>query len=233
MIPGYVPPLWEYTYETGGRSATVGLIYRHDDAGGFSALIQDKLFVFDWARRWIKYGELVNAYFENDAEADVRIAPPSIRMPAKRLANIKTFDPLSGTAPISIEQGPDGSIYVAEFDGFWDAGPDAKVTRYSWVEGNRAPLGDASITPDTGHPMQFRFDGSRSNDPDAEPIAFHWDLGGGQESTQPVALHTYSNPGSYAVRLTVTDASGASARVMEEVQAPFSRLADHASTSQR
>ena len=32
-----------------------------------------------------------------------------------------------------MELGPDGSLYVAEFDGFWDAGPNAKVTRYRWV----------------------------------------------------------------------------------------------------
>jgi hypothetical protein len=55
-------------------------------------------------------------------------------MPAKRLKNVKLFDQLTLTTPISMELGPDGSLYVAEYDGFWDAGPNARVTRYRWVE---------------------------------------------------------------------------------------------------
>ena len=133
MIPGFVPPIWEYTYESGGRSATVGPIYRHDGAFAFPEFLQNKVFVFDWARRWIKYGDVVDAEFVSDIGADMRNTPPVITIPAKRLVNIKTFDTLRGTAPISMELGPDGSIYVAEFDGFWDAGPRAKVTRYRWI----------------------------------------------------------------------------------------------------
>ncbi len=66
-------------------------------------------------------------------EEDVRQDVPLIQIPAKRFVNIKTFDTLRDTAPISMEIGPDGSIYLAEFDGFWDAGPNAKVTRYRWI----------------------------------------------------------------------------------------------------
>ncbi len=32
-----------------------------------------------------------------------------------------------------MELGPDGSLYVAEFDGFWVSGSNARVTRYRWV----------------------------------------------------------------------------------------------------
>ena len=95
--------------------------------------------MFDWARRWIKYGELVDGTFESDQEEDVRQNIPDIQIPAKRLVNIRIFDKLTDTAPISMEIGPDGSIYVAEFDGFWDAGPDAKVTRYRWIQKSPAP----------------------------------------------------------------------------------------------
>ncbi|MCH8962309.1 MAG: hypothetical protein IH820_13585 [Bacteroidetes bacterium] len=47
---------------------------------------------------------------------------------SKRFVNIKTFDQLTNTAPSSMELGPDGSLYVAEFDGFWGPGPNARVT---------------------------------------------------------------------------------------------------------
>ena len=132
MIPDFVPPFWEYTYEHGGRSATVGPIYRSQGQYAFPQL-DNTVFVYDWARRWIKYGRLVEGTFESDQEADVRINPPAIQMPAVRLVDIKTFDTLLRTAPISLELGPDGSLYVAEFDGFWDAGPNSKVTRYRWI----------------------------------------------------------------------------------------------------
>ena len=208
MIPNYVPPLWEYTYETGGRSATVGPIYRHEGPGAFPKAIQNKVFLFDWSRRWIKYADVKETGFVNDVEADVRNVPLKANMRTKRLVNIKTFDTLRRTAPISMEQGPDGSLYLAEFDGFWDAGPNAKVTRYRWVEGNQDPMGDASFRPSDDDPRRVQFDGSRSYDPNADPLTYHWDFGDGTTSSEPNPLHRYSKDGSYTARLTVTDTHG-------------------------
>ena len=217
MIPDFVPPAWEYTYESGGRSATVGPIYRHQGEGAFPDLLQDKLFVFDWARRWIKYGELVDGTFESDRERDVRQDVPDISIPAQRLINIRTFDTLRDTAPISMEQGPDGSIYVAEFDGFWDPGPDAQVTRYRWIDDNQPPLGDARIHQESGR--QYRFDATDFYDPDLDLLTFHWDFGDGKESSQRVVQHTYDNPGTYTVNLTVTDRRGLSTESIRIVHA--------------
>ena len=134
MIPDYEPPAWEYDYSMGGRSATVGPIYRSNGEYAFPAFLQEKLFVFDWSRRWIKYVEVAEIPFKNDRERDVRNNPLEYETQANRFINIKQFDQLKLTNPISMELGPDGSLYVAEFDGFWDAGPNAKVTRYRWVE---------------------------------------------------------------------------------------------------
>jgi len=218
MIPDFVPPVWEYTYEDGGRSATVGPIYRHVGEGAFPDLLQNKLFVFDWARRWIKYGELVEGTFESDRENDVRIDVPDISMPAMRLVNIKTFDQLRETAPISMEQGPDGSIYVAEFDGFWDPGPAAQVTRYRWLEDNRPPLGDANIIREGD--LRYRFDGMDIHDPDLDLLSFHWDFGDGAGSNERVARHAYKAPGIYTASLTVTDARGGQIILNKTVQIP-------------
>ncbi len=128
MIPNYRPPIWEYTYETGGRSASGGPIYRHQGAGAFPPIFQDRLFVYDWSRGWIKYGKLVEdkIVLEKTNGEKFEVATP-------RLVDVKTFDVLRGTRPISMELGPDGAIYVAEFTGFWDAAPGSKVTRYKWV----------------------------------------------------------------------------------------------------
>ncbi len=135
-IPDFVPPIWEYTYESGGRSATVGPIYRHEGESAFPDLLQNGLFVYDWSRRWIKWGHVSDGVFRSDVEQSVKNTPLALRIPAKRLLDIKTFDVLTRTAPISIETGPDGSIYVAEFDGFWDPGPNARLTRYRWIPNN-------------------------------------------------------------------------------------------------
>ncbi len=210
LIPDFVPPFWEYTYEHGGRSATVGPIYRSAGQYAFGDNFQNKIFVFDWARRWIKYGELVDGTFESDQEEDVRIDVPSIQMPAKRLVNIKTFDTLQGTSPISMELGPDGSIYVAEFDGFWDAGPDAKVTRYRWIEENRAPLGEVEIRTDPNQTRLLYFDGMAIIDPDGDALEYHWSFGDGNEATAQYVSHAYDAPGEYHIVLEVTDARGAS-----------------------
>lgn len=137
-IPDYVPPMWEYTYETGGRSATVGPMYRHEGPGAFPAIFQDRLFIFDWSRRWIKWAKIADHTFESEVENSVKNQPLNLTIPAKRLVDIKTFDVLTITTPISMELGPDGSVYVAEFDGFWDAGPNARVTRYRWDFGPQA-----------------------------------------------------------------------------------------------
>ena len=149
-IPDFVPPFWEYTYASGGRSATVGPVYKFSGNGAFPAAFQDKVFVYDWARRWIKWGDVQKETFTNDTESSMKASASDIEMPAERLTNIKLFDQLTETAPISMEVGPDGSIYVAEFDGFWDAGPNAKVTRYRWVTGDEAPIGDASSKQTSG-----------------------------------------------------------------------------------
>ncbi|MEM8487927.1 MAG: family 16 glycoside hydrolase [Bacteroidota bacterium] len=132
MIPNYSPPVWEYTYETGGRSASGGPIYKHKGPGGFPPIFQDRVFVYDWARSWIKYGKLV----EEEIEI-TKTNGETYTMKSPRLVDVKEFDTLRGTRPISMDIGPDGSIYVAEFTGFWYAAPGSKVTRYRWVSNDK------------------------------------------------------------------------------------------------
>ncbi len=134
MIPNFKPPMWEYRYDQGGaRSATFGPVYRFTGAGAFPEAFQDKGFVYDWSRRWIKWGTIEEGTFTSDDERMVKNTPLQYSTQTTRLTNIKTFDQLTLTTPISMEVGPDGCIYVAEFDGFWDPGPNSRVTRYCWV----------------------------------------------------------------------------------------------------
>ncbi len=150
MIPNWTPSMWEYTYATGGRSATFGPIYRSDGEYAFPAAFQEKVFVFDWARRWIKWADVEDRTWTNDTTGSVKAYPYSIEVPAKRLTNIKLFDVLPETTPISMELAPDGTLYVAEFDGFWGPGPNAKVTRYRWISDDNAPASQTSANSGAG-----------------------------------------------------------------------------------
>jgi glucose/arabinose dehydrogenase len=206
-IPNYVPPMWEYTYQTGGRSATVGPIYRHEGPGGFASAFQDKVFLYDWARRWIKWADIDDLTFESDTSASVKRTPQLVTMPAKRYTNIKTFDQLTTTTPISMELGPDGALYLAEFTGFWDPAPGARVTRYRWVTDDVA-ASQASAKPVPGSKGQtFRFDATPAPS-SISGFAYEWAFGDGATSTAAHPTHTYDAPGAYTVQLTVTEADG-------------------------
>jgi glucose/arabinose dehydrogenase len=135
MIPNFTPPIWEYRYDQGGaRSATFGPIYRHMGPGAFPEAFQNKAFVFDWSRRWIKYGDMIEGTYATDDERMVKNTSLNYQTRTLRLTNVKLFDQLTLSTPITMEMGPDGCLYVAEYDGFWDPGPNAQVSRYCWVE---------------------------------------------------------------------------------------------------
>jgi len=54
------------------------------------------------------------------------------------------------------------------------------------------------------------FSGAGSSDADGDALTFAWDFGDGAGSTDVAPMHTYDAPGSYAVRLIVTDIRGLS-----------------------
>ena len=70
---------------------------------------------------------------------------------------------------------------------------------------NKQPTASASANPISGEePLTVRFTGSGS-DSDGYISSYRWNFGDGSTSNQQNPSHTYSNHGSYSVRLTVTD----------------------------
>lgn len=191
-IPNLKGPLWEYTYETGGRSASGGPVYRFDDEEfAFPKAFQDKVFIYDWSRRWIKWADVENG----------------------RFTDIKNFDTFEETSPISMEVGPDGSLYVAEFTGFWDPAPGAQVTRYRWVGGNEAPIAAAVAAPFSGQaPLEVAFSSDDAYDPNGDPLSYAWDFGDGATSSEANPSHAYAENGTYTATLITTDAQGQESR---------------------
>jgi hypothetical protein len=49
------------------------------------------------------------------------------------------------------------------------------------------------------------FDGSKSSDPNGDPLDFSWDFGDGNFGSGEKVSHIYQNPGQYSITLTVSD----------------------------
>ncbi len=56
-----------------------------------------------------------------------------------------------------------------------------------------------------------------SRDPDGEVVRWRWEFGDGSRSTQQSPTHRYTHPGTYTVRLTVTDDEGATGSTTREI----------------
>jgi len=76
------------------------------------------------------------------------------------------------------------------------------------AEDNEAPVAKASATPLSGEaPLQVSFTGSNSTD-DNGVAGYSWNFKDGGTSSNANPGHTFSDAGTYAVELTVTDENG-------------------------
>ena len=80
------------------------------------------------------------------------------------------------------------------------------------VDGNVPPIASFTATPAEGPaPHTVTVDASASSDTDGTIVGYAWDFGDTGTATGAAAQHTYTTPGSYTIRLTVTDDGGATA----------------------
>jgi glucose/arabinose dehydrogenase/chitodextrinase len=109
---------------------------------------------------------------------------------------------------VSMKFGPYGSgqaLYYATRDG-------GEIRRIRFTgSANRAPVARIDASPTSGPtPLDVRFDGSASSDPDGDSLSYEWDFdgNGSVDSTSAVATHTYTAAGTFTARLTVRDGKG-------------------------
>ncbi|MEY2404608.1 MAG: hypothetical protein QOD38_2159 [Acidimicrobiaceae bacterium] len=75
---------------------------------------------------------------------------------------------------------------------------------------NQWPVANATATPAAGDvPLPVTFSSAGSTDLDGTVVSSAWDFGDGTTSTATNPSHTFTQPGTYVVRLTVTDNAGA------------------------
>ncbi len=108
--------------------------------------------------------------------------------------------------PVDLEIGPGGDLFYVDFEG-------GTIRRIQFFSANQPPVAVATASPTNGPaPLTVNFDGSGSSDPDGNPITYSWDLDGDGiygDSTAVQPTQTYSTPGTYTVRLRVSDNQGA------------------------
>jgi endonuclease/exonuclease/phosphatase family metal-dependent hydrolase len=76
---------------------------------------------------------------------------------------------------------------------------------------NQTPQVSVSASTTSGYnPLNVGFT-SNATDADGSIVAYNWNFGDGQTSTQAAPAHVYQSTGSFSARLTVTDNAGATA----------------------
>jgi glucose/arabinose dehydrogenase/PKD repeat protein len=189
-LPGVTSPIHSYPHSGRDASITGGIVYRGTQ---FPSEYRGSYFFGDYVQNTIK--RLVF-----DANGNV--------------ATVANFWPADGAVdgpsvgdPVKFVQGPDGSLYYVDI-GFNDSHvPNpAAIRRIRYVVGNQPPTAIASANPTSGQaPLTVAFSSAGSSDPEGSTLTYSWTFGDGGTSTQPNPSHTYSAPGSYVARLTVSD----------------------------
>ena len=85
--------------------------------------------------------------------------------------------------------------------------PQAAAITYRRMQGLAAAIAVSQPVCEALEPVAFSAAGSHS--PSGEIAAYGWDFGDGATADKPRAEHAYKAPGSYTVKLTVTDRRGA------------------------
>jgi len=80
------------------------------------------------------------------------------------------------------------------------------------------PVANFTYSPENPTPNQnVTFNASSSYDPDGMIVSYQWDFGDGTTASGVTVQHSYSQPGTYTVTLTVTDNHGLTASTSEQV----------------
>lgn len=182
---------------TGGRNAEAGPVYHSElypKETRYPDYYDNKLFMYDWIRGWVKAVTMKpNGDYEN-------------------------MEPFMGSspfiAPIDMEVGPDGRLYILEYGkGWFSKNPDAGIVRIDYNAGNRPPKIEDIVIANTSGIMPYQLKAKViSSDPDNDALTYVWDLGNGIKKTtsQPAIEYAYAKAGEYPVSVQAIDKMKAS-----------------------
>lgn len=190
---------------TGSRSAMAGPFFYVNDYQKsryrFPKYYDNKMFIFEWARDWMKV-------LTFDEEGNLQKIEPFLQ--SQEFAH-----------PIDVKFGRDGAMYVLQYGAnYFARNPDATLVRIEYAEGNRQPIAQIEAEKTVGAaPFKAKLSAEQSYDYDKEDeLTYIWDSGAGEESSEASPVFTYSNPGVYRPKLTVTDKEGDKATAEVEIR---------------
>ncbi|WPP51601.1 PQQ-dependent sugar dehydrogenase [Catalinimonas niigatensis] len=191
---------------TGSRSAMAGPVYYADRYQHSSVRFPDyydgKLFIYEWARSWIK----VITFDEN--HQPVKIEPFMEDMPISK--------------PIDMEFGPDGAMYLLEYGANYFADNDeARLVRIEYAEGNRKPVASIAADQKAGAaPLTVQFSAIQSFDYDTDDaLSYAWSFTDDEtQAGEAETSFTFEEPGVYHPTLKVTDKAGKTSTAQIEIR---------------
>jgi cytochrome c len=195
---------------SGGRASAAGPVFHRDDfrnaARPFPQYYEGKLFIYEFMRHWIMAVTM-------DAKGD--------------LVSIEQFMPTTKfSAPIEMEFGPSGDLYVLEYGTVWFQGnDDARLVRIEYNAGNRKPIVAVAVDRPAGAlPMRVKLSSTGTLDLDEDSLSYVWTIsrrGGAAlaKLTDPNPSFTFTRPGAYTASLTATDVHGAESTSAVEIVA--------------
>lgn len=187
----------------GGASAMAGPVYYSDLYPDSPYKLHDyyngKLFIYEWIRGWI----MAVTFDENGNY--LRMEP--------------FLEHLKFKAPVDMQFGPDGALYVLEYGTNWfSKNMDAKLVRIEYMEGNRVPVPEITLDKRYGAaPFMVQLSGKKSVDYDREDqLSYTWSIEGKAMQGQNIS-YTFTKTGVYQVTLTVDDNKGGKSSATSQI----------------
>ncbi len=182
----------------GGRNAMAGPVYYTEDFPKETRLpdyYNGKLFIYDWIRGWVK----------------------AVTM--KENGDFDKMEPFMEhtkfAAPIDMEVGPDGKLYILEYgSGWFSKNQDAGLVRIDYLAGNRPPkINDLTVTQTSGN-LPYEFTAKVDvKDPENDDLTYIWTIGSEKKETkEPQISHTLNKAGDYPLTVEVVDKQKASSK---------------------
>lgn len=168
----------------GGGSAIAGPTYMADQ---YPAGYRDTTFYADYVLGWVK-----------------RAVPNGS-------GGFTSSNFATGWLGVQLTQDPaTGDIVYVTPGNFSNGQGSVRAIRYT--AGNKPPVAKLVADKTSGlAPLAVNFDATTSTDADNDPLTYSWTFGDGTTSTAAKPAKTFTTPGTYTVKLTVSDGRGATA----------------------